>query len=731
MSGTSGAAGAGGTVNVLREFVMKLGYAEDESSRRKFTDGLKIMTETVATLGAAVAAAALGVIAGVRQMADAMTEVYYVSERSGGSAKTILALGSAFEDLGGTVGQARSAIEKIADAVKSEPGLKNYISDLTHQPYKNAADALQQLAEGFQAALKSGTDISVIFAEAEKVHLSHADVMVLLHKDFSQLVSAYLDMESKILGSEANVQEIAERARAFTVAYNEARTAINLFAIEFGDRLGSQLKPKIDEFKQYLVDHATSINMFIDKAADVVAAAMKAIWEFAESAGRAVGALIDWYNKLSPGGQETARIIAAIAAAMFVFNTAVGRSPVARLLALGAALVELYNDYENWKEGKESLIDWSKWAPGIESAITGIKEVATVIDDIVTKTVGWQHAAEALAAYLTLSWGVKLGAAAVSASTAFIGGLNPILLALITGGAAGVYIAHKFDEATDVRDRARAMAQQLGLEFSASPDKPGGGSYKDKSGRSYSTEELAAMYSKHHGPDSMAQAQAARDAYQFYTGKGLSPAAAAGMVAQEKAESGFDPAAVGDQGAAHGLYQWHKERRDAILAGTGIDVWSTTTTPQQQREAAWWELTHTHQRALEELKKAGDNPGVAGAAGSVYFEGPRDRNEQGAIRAQLGREYFDAFAGKATPTAATAAAPGAGTTPQTDVASMIGQPAYTPFTGFGGATNDNSATVNQTNNITVQAVNPDPDAIGKAVGEHAGQAVRNVLPNAR
>lgn len=80
----------------------------------------------------------------------------------------------------------------------------------------------------------------------------------------------------------------------------------------------------------------------------------------------------------------------------------------------------------------------------------------------------------------------------------------------------------------------------------------------------------------------------------FWTSKGLTPEQAAGMVAQEMQESGGNPGARGDGGTAHGIHQWHADRRAAILAGTGIDV--STASVEDQRRAAYWEITQGNER---------------------------------------------------------------------------------------------------------------------------------------
>lgn len=131
--------------------------------------------------------------------------------------------------------------------------------------------------------------------------------------------------------------------------------------------------------------------------------------------------------------------------------------------------------------------------------------------------------------------------------------------------------------------------------------------------------------------------KAAGESFSFWTRKGLTPAQAAGMVAQEMAESGGNPGARGDyvngQPTAIGAYQWHKDRRAQILAKTGIDV--STATIQQQREAAYWELMNVEHEARRRLLAA-TTPEQAGMA-ATEFERP-DPNRRLVIDWERGRD---------------------------------------------------------------------------------------------
>lgn len=54
---------------------------------------------------------------------------------------------------------------------------------------------------------------------------------------------------------------------------------------------------------------------------------------------------------------------------------------VVAVVALAAGIAALYEDYQVWKRGGDSLIDWSKWEPGIKAAGAGIKWLRDLVSD--------------------------------------------------------------------------------------------------------------------------------------------------------------------------------------------------------------------------------------------------------------------------------------------------------------------------------------------------------------
>lgn len=127
----------------------------------------------------------------------------------------------------------------------------------------------------------------------------------------------------------------------------------------------------------------------------------------------------------------------------------------------------------------------------------------------------------------------------------------------------------------------------------------------------------------------------AAETYQMLRNAGLSREAALGVVANEDAESGFNPKSTGDGGQASGSFQWHPDRQAAIFKGTGIDVTDPKTPHADHVKAALWEMQHSNDagaRKAWRLLQDAQTPAEAAAIFTQYFERPADLAGQSRAR---------------------------------------------------------------------------------------------------
>jgi hypothetical protein len=218
----------------------------------------------------------------------------------------------------------------------------------------------------------------------------------------------------------------------------------------------------------------------------------------------------------------------------------------------------------------------------------------------------------------------------------------------------------------------------------------------------------------------------ARESYDFWISKGLTPAQAAGMVANEGAESNFNPGAVGDGGAGRGLFQHHPDRQADILRGSGVDMASASHADQLR--GAYWELSQGKFQHVWEAVQQAKTPEEAAAIISRMYEMPRDAAGQAAARAASAGKLFNFF-GAAGPNA-PAAPSSLGFSP-----GSFAPPSFTapPLGAGGGDQSWNSTNYNPVQNVSINVTGSDDassiaHAINRDLTRNYANLVRNLGP---
>lgn len=113
-------------------------------------------------------------------------------------------------------------------------------------------------------------------------------------------------------------------------------------------------------------------------------------------------------------------------------------------------------------------------------------------------------------------------------------------------------------------------------------------------------------------PVSLAGGSVASQAWNFFSGKGLQDFQVAAILGHMKAESAFNPLAVGDAGHAFGLFQWNDRSGNLLdfLGGKG-----NLSNIGGQLQFAWHELMTTESRAMRNLLSSADLRGATAAFG--------------------------------------------------------------------------------------------------------------------
>ncbi len=92
-----------------------------------------------------------------------------------------------------------------------------------------------------------------------------------------------------------------------------------------------------------------------------------------------------------PVFQGSAQNHRLIAVAWRALSLVISASPIGRILALAGALALLFDDYQVWKNGGKSLIDWGNWTSEIDKAVFAINRLSESLEKL-AKFLGFSDA---------------------------------------------------------------------------------------------------------------------------------------------------------------------------------------------------------------------------------------------------------------------------------------------------------------------------------------------------
>lgn len=134
-----------------------------------------------------------------------------------------------------------------------------------------------------------------------------------------------------------------------------------------------------------------------------------------------------------------------------------------------------------------------------------------------------------------------------------------------------------------------------------------------------------------------------KEVYSFCVNKiGINSAAACGVLANIRAESNFNPEALGDSGTSYGLCQWHGSRWDRLKSYCSNNDYDSSTIEGQMYYLKY-ELNNYYKEVLESLKKVSNDKSGAYDAGYVFcyeFERPSNRETQSESRGNYAKNTY-------------------------------------------------------------------------------------------
>lgn len=363
----------------LKDFLISLGFNVDEAGARKFNAAVAGATLKAIELGAKVELAAASVVAFTAKVASSLDNLYWASQRTGATVEGIKQIGYAVSQMGGSVDGARGSLENLARFMRNNPGAEGFLNRLGVQT-RDASGNMRDMASIFTGVGQRLSSMPYYRANqyAQMLGLDENTLMA-MRRGIGQFSGEYTAM-AKAIGYNAD---------ADAVSSNKFMTSLRSFGLMAGmarDKIGSSLADgltgSLDRLRRQILDNFPKIEGAITET-------VKGILWAGEMVGRIIYRLIqlgqgisNWWDSLDKQSRELIELVGALTAAWWLLNRAMLASPITWVLGLVAAIALLWEDYQTWKEGGKSLVDWGKWKPEVDAAVKMVGDLRKTVTDL-------------------------------------------------------------------------------------------------------------------------------------------------------------------------------------------------------------------------------------------------------------------------------------------------------------------------------------------------------------
>ena len=239
---------ASSQADVLKEFLVSLGFVVDQTGLKKFTGSLEMLSKNALSVGKAVAGVATAAQAIVTAVSYHFEKLYYITQKTGESARNIEALRYGFGQIGLSADKATEIIEGLSRATRLNPGLVGLLKQLGVDTSKGPVSELHGLVN---ALSKMPPFVAAQFAQMFGID---PDDLVLLEKGDKALWSAVEARNKMADDLGVNPDKWAETAKDYDNMLRTITTTIEVIAQKVAINLLPAFKDAAGAFNEFLKD---------------------------------------------------------------------------------------------------------------------------------------------------------------------------------------------------------------------------------------------------------------------------------------------------------------------------------------------------------------------------------------------------------------------------------------------------------------------------------------------
>ncbi|MBD2816349.1 lytic transglycosylase catalytic [Xenorhabdus sp. Flor] len=387
--------------DVIKEFLISLGFNIDKPSAKKFSATIAGVTANVLKFGAVVEGAAASVVGFTAVAATQLDKLYWQAQRTGASAEQIKSLGYAVSQVGGTVEGLNSSLENVARFLRNNPGGEGFLRNMGIQ----TRDTNGQLRDTASLVALVGERLAGMPSYRANMYANMLGIdentMLAMRRGMGGYAADYHRI-IKQLGYDPAVA--VKHANDFMTQFTQLKLVTGSAKDKIGGELARTLTPSIEKFTRLILDNWPTIEKVIMSVVKAILTMSEILGQLVFRGAQGIQDLIGWWQQLDKGSQELIKMFGLVAAAWWALNSKFLTSPIGIITTLLAALFLLYDDYKTWQEGGKSLINWSKWEGTLRQLGEGIKQIKDWIIQIKDAVGGWETIFWGFAIFLGTKW---------------------------------------------------------------------------------------------------------------------------------------------------------------------------------------------------------------------------------------------------------------------------------------------------------------------------------------
>ncbi|WP_425655551.1 lytic transglycosylase [Enterobacter roggenkampii] len=381
----------------IKDFLVSLGFDIDEAGASKFDSVLAGTTANAIKMGLAVEGAALTVVAFTAKIASGLDNLYWASQRTGATVQGIQSISYAVSQVGGSVDAARTSLESLSRFVRNNPGAEGFLNRLGVQT-RDASGNMRDMAAIFTGVGQKLSSMPYYRANqyAQMLGIDENTLMA-MRRGVGGFSGQYSAM-AKAIGF--NADEAARSSNKFMTSLREFGAMAGMARDKIGSNLAGGLAGSLDTLRRHILDNFPRIEQTLTKAIKGILALGDIIGRLFFRLIEGTSSLITWWQSLDKQTRELISLFGALTIALRILNSTFWMSPIGLITALAEGIALLWEDYQTWKEGGDSLIDWGKWKPEVDAALKMVRDLKTTVNEL----------AKALAKLLNIdpkSWSLK------------------------------------------------------------------------------------------------------------------------------------------------------------------------------------------------------------------------------------------------------------------------------------------------------------------------------------